>query len=76
MNWQDYIVSDKAVLLGKPTVKGTRLSVELILELLSKGWSEEMLLQSYPNLTKDSLKAVYAYLRDCLQQELYFPISA
>ncbi|MFN3341489.1 MAG: DUF433 domain-containing protein, partial [Flavobacteriales bacterium] len=34
MNWQDYIISDQEILLGKPVVKGTRLSVELILELL------------------------------------------
>jgi len=61
-------------LLAKPTIKGTRISVELILELLAAGWSEKAILESYPNLTKTSLKAVFAYLRDCLEQELYFPL--
>jgi uncharacterized protein (DUF433 family) len=75
MNWQDYIVSDKDVLLGKPTIKGTRISVELILELLSSGWSEEMILESYPNLSKEQLKAVYSFLKDCIQQELFFSLS-
>lgn len=76
MNWRDYIISDKQVLLGKPTIKGTRISVELILELFSSGWTEQQVLESYPNVTSESLRAVFAYLHDCIQQELYFPISA
>jgi uncharacterized protein (DUF433 family) len=60
--------------LGKPTLKGTRISVELILELLSSGWSEKKILESYPHLTENSLKAVFGYLKDCVRQELYFPL--
>jgi uncharacterized protein (DUF433 family) len=73
MNWQDHIVSDNQVLLGKPVIKGTRISVELILELLAAGWTEQQILESY---SADSLRAVFAYLKACMQQELYFPISA
>ncbi|HJV20391.1 MAG TPA: DUF433 domain-containing protein [Sediminibacterium sp.] len=76
MNWQDYIVSDNQVLLGKPTIKGTRISVELILELFSKGWTETQILESYPTISAESLRAVFAYLQACIKQELYFPISA
>lgn len=76
MQWQDYIVSDNQVLLGKPIIKGTRISVELILELFSSGWTEKQILESYTSVTTESLRAVFAYLRDCIQQELYFPISA
>ena len=76
MNWQDHIVSDTQVLLGKPTIKGTRISVELILELFSAGWTEQQILESYPSISSESLRAVFAYLKDCIQQELYFPISA
>jgi uncharacterized protein (DUF433 family) len=61
-------------LAGKPVIKGTRISVELILELLSNGWTEEMILESYPKLSAEDVKAVFAYLRDCVQQELYFPL--
>ena len=76
MNWQNYIVSDKQVLLGKPTIKGTRISVELILELFSAGWTEKQIIESYPSVSSESLRAVFAYLKDCIQQELYFPIWA
>lgn len=74
MKWQDHIVSNKEILLGKPTIVGTRISVELILELLSNGWSEKQILESYPGLNEENLKAVYAYLKDCIQQEFFFPI--
>ncbi len=76
MQWQQYIVSDNQILLGKPTIKGTRISVELILEFFSTGWTEKQILESYPTVTAESLRAVFAYLKDCIQQELYFPISA
>jgi uncharacterized protein (DUF433 family) len=76
MQWQQHIVSDSEVLLGKPIIKGTRISVELILELFSSGWTEKQILESYPSVTAESLRAVFAYLKDCIQQELYFPISA
>ncbi|MES2701985.1 MAG: DUF433 domain-containing protein [Bacteroidota bacterium] len=58
MNWQEYIVSDKGVLLGKPVIKGTRLSIDHLVSLLAQGWSEEQILENYPRLTKDSLQAV------------------
>lgn len=74
MNWRDHIISDKDVLLGKPTIKGTRISVELILDLLANGWTEKMLFESYPSLSDQDLKAVFAYLKDCMENELYFPL--
>lgn len=76
MKWQEYIISDPKILLGKPTIKGTRISVELILELFASGWSETQILDSYPSISVDVLRAIFSYLKDCIQQELYFPISA
>jgi uncharacterized protein (DUF433 family) len=70
MNWRDRIVSDREVLLGKPTVRGTRISVEFILERMANGWSEQDLLTSYPHLSMDDLKAVFAYLNDCVKDGL------
>ena len=58
MNWRERIQSDKSILLGKPTIKGTRLAVDFIIERLANGWSEQQLLDNYPSLTKDDLKAV------------------
>jgi uncharacterized protein (DUF433 family) len=72
MDWKNHIISDKEILLGKPTIKGTRISVELILDLLSNGWTEQQILESYPTLTSHDLKAVFSYLKECVSHELYF----
>ena len=48
MNWQDHIVSDADTLFGKPRIKGTRIGVDFVLELLESGWSEAQLLENYP----------------------------
>jgi uncharacterized protein (DUF433 family) len=72
MKWQEYIVSDKEVLIGKPTIKGTRISVELIVSLFAQGWSENQILENYPRLTKESLQAVFAYIQDCIHDGLLF----
>ena len=75
MGWENFIVSDKDILLGKPTLKGTRISIELILELLSTGWTEDMIFESYPQLSQAHLQAIFSYLKECVQQELFFPLS-
>ena len=72
MNWRDHIVSDKEVLLGKPTIKGTRLSVEHIVGLLAQGWTENQILENHPRLTKESLQAVFAYIQACMNDGLLF----
>lgn len=72
MKWQDYIVTDKDVLLGKPSIKGTRLSVDHIVSLLAQGWTEQQLIDNYPRLTTQHLKAIFAYLYDCMQDGLFF----
>ncbi|MBV6427996.1 MAG: hypothetical protein KIPDCIKN_02524 [Haliscomenobacter sp.] len=72
MNWRDHIVSDPDILLGKPTIKGTRLSVEFLLERLASGWTEEMLLENAPRLTRSDLQAVYMFLNECMKDGLFF----
>lgn len=72
MKWQDYIVSDEKVLLGKPTVKGTRISVEHLVGLLAQGWTERDILENFPRLNKQSLQAVFSYIQDCLHDGLLF----
>ena len=72
MNWKDYIVSDKEILLGKPTINGTRISVEHIVSLLAQGWSEAQILENYPRLTKESLQAVFTYIQECIHDGLLF----
>jgi uncharacterized protein (DUF433 family) len=76
MNWQEYIHSDKGVLLGKPTLKGTRLSIEFIIERLADGWTEQQLLENYPRLTKEHLKAVFLYIAECMEDGLLYETPA
>jgi uncharacterized protein (DUF433 family) len=61
MNWQDHIVSDADTLFGKPRIKGTRIGVDFVLELLESGWSEKEILENYPHLKADDLLALIAY---------------
>jgi len=72
VNWQEYITSNKDILQGKPIIKNTRLSVEFIIERLANGWTEKEILENYPNLTQDSLKAIYSYVYDCMKDGLLF----
>jgi uncharacterized protein (DUF433 family) len=74
-DWQEFISSDENILLGKPCIKGTSISVDLILELFSNEWSIADILESYPSLNAVQIKAVFLYLSDCMQEEMYFPIS-
>lgn len=72
MDWNDYIISDKEILLGKPTIKGTRIAVEHIVGLFAQGWSEAQILENYPRITKDSLQAVFVYIQECIHDGLLF----
>jgi uncharacterized protein (DUF433 family) len=76
MDWAERIVSNPDVLLGKPTIRGTRLSVEFILDRLADGWTEQQLLQNYPRLTPDDLRAVFAYATESLKDGLFLSIPA
>jgi len=58
MSWRDRIVIDPAILAGKPIIKGTRLSVEFIINLLAQGWSESEILRNYPGLTQEDAQAL------------------
>jgi len=72
MNWRNYIVTDDNVLLGKPVVKGTRISVEHIIKLFAAGWTENQILDNYPRLNRESLQAIFAYIQDIMQDGLLF----
>ncbi len=74
MEWRGHIHSDPKVLSGKPVVKGTRLSVEFLLELFAAGWTEEQVFEGYPNLTKESLRAVFAFAAESAREERAFEL--
>ena len=69
MDWRQYIHSDPKILLGKPTVKGTRLSVEFLLGLFAGRWTEQQVLENYPTLTPVALRAVFAFTAECMREE-------
>jgi uncharacterized protein (DUF433 family) len=64
MDWKTYIHSDPKILLGKPVIKGTRLSVEFILGLFSEGWTEQQVLENYPTLNTRSILRCWASYSD------------
>ena len=72
INWRDHIHSNEGILLGKPVIKGTRISVEFILERLANGWTEPQLFDNYPRLTKDDLQAVFAYTYECMKDGMLY----
>jgi uncharacterized protein (DUF433 family) len=64
------------VLVGKPVIRGTRLSVEFIIGLMADGWSEAEILADYPGVAHEDLLACLAYARDALSSEKVFPTAA
>ncbi len=66
----EWIVTDPEILGGKPCVRGTRISVEFLLELLASGASREDILKTYPALTDEGLNAAMAYAASVLKNEL------
>lgn len=73
--WRDRIVVDVDVLVGKPVVKGTRLTVEFIVELLSQGWTYEQILDNYPGLTRQDILACLSYASNALHAEKIYPLA-
>lgn len=75
MSWQDRIVVDPAVLTGKPIIKGTRLAVEFLLELLAEGWTREQIERNYPALTDEDIQAALHYAAEVLMRERVYPLT-
>lgn len=74
-NWKDRIVVDPAILVGKPTIKGTRISVELILDRASDGWTMEDILSSYPTITREDVLAALSFAAELLKEETFVAID-
>jgi len=60
-DWKNRITVDPNILAGKPIIKGTRISVELILDFLANGWTVETILENYPQLKKEDINSVLKY---------------
>lgn len=69
MNWRDRIAVNPKVLVGKPVIKGTRIAVEFVVELLGRGWTVEQILREYDHLAPEDIQACLARAGDVLKSE-------
>ncbi|MBK9385685.1 MAG: DUF433 domain-containing protein [Planctomycetes bacterium] len=76
MTTQDRITLDPAVLLGKPVIRGTRIAVDFVLELLARGWTEAQILEEYPGLEREDILACCGYAAALMRNEKVYPLPA
>lgn len=75
MEWQNRIETKPEVLDGKPVVVGTRIPVELVVELLAQAWTIEEILDQYPALSREDIQACLHYASETLQSERIYPVK-
>ncbi len=75
MNWKGHITVDPAILVGKPIIKGTRISVELILDRVADGWTTEDILTSYPNITREDVLAALNFAAELFREETFVAVA-
>ncbi len=68
------IVSDPKVMMGKPVVAGTRVTVELVLEKMAAGETEEQILEAHPRLTREGIRAALAFAAEALRADVIYPV--
>jgi uncharacterized protein (DUF433 family) len=72
---QNLIISDPKVMMGKPVIAGTRITVELILEKLAAGETYEQILEAHPRLTREAIQAALAFAAQALKADVVYPVS-
>lgn len=72
---KQWIVSNPKVMMGKPVIAGTRITVELILEKLAAGETIEQILEAHPHLTREAILAALAFARDALRADVVYPLA-
>ncbi|CAN5700682.1 DUF433 domain-containing protein [soil metagenome] len=76
MDWHEHIHSNPEILNGRPIVRGTRLSVDFLLGLFANGWTKEQVLENYPRLTPEDLRAIFAFAAEIAAEQRVFEIPA
>jgi uncharacterized protein (DUF433 family) len=74
-DWRDLVVSNPDVMMGKPTVIGTRITVEFVLEKLAAGESVEQIAAEHPRITEESVRAAIAFAGEALRADVIYPVS-
>lgn len=75
MDWRSRIVAHPDVLVGKPVIKGTRISVELVLDLLAAGYTVQQIIEQYDHLTCEDIQACLAYAKEVVQTERVYAVK-
>ena len=75
LEYQQLIISDPAVMMGKPVIAGTRVTVELILEKLAAGETIEEILSAHPRLTRSAIQAALKFAAEALRADVVYPIA-
>jgi uncharacterized protein (DUF433 family) len=70
-----FIVSDPSVMMGKPVIAGTRLTVELVLEKLAAGETVDQILEAHPRLTREAIQAALAFAAEALRADVVYPMD-
>jgi uncharacterized protein (DUF433 family) len=76
MNWRERITLDPQILVGKPIIKGTRISVPFVMDLLGRGWTPDQILREYDHLKPEDLQACLAYASEALRSEQVYLLPA
>lgn len=71
----DLIQSNPSVMMGKPVVAGTRITVELILEKLAAGESVEQILEEHPRLSREAIQAALSFASEALRADVIYPVG-
>ncbi|MFA4955665.1 MAG: DUF433 domain-containing protein [Candidatus Methanoperedens sp.] len=69
------IISDPKIMMGKPVIAGTRITVEMILEKLSADETVEQILEAHPRLTNEAIKASLAFAAQALRADVVYPVA-
>ncbi len=73
-SWEDRIVLDPAVLAGKPVIRGTRIAVEFLIDLLAEGWSQQRILDNYLQISREHILASLHWASEVLRSEKVYPL--
>jgi uncharacterized protein (DUF433 family) len=70
-----FIISDPSVMMGKPVIAGTRITVELIVQKLAAGETIDQILEAHPRLTKEAIQEALAFAAGALRADVIYPVS-
>jgi uncharacterized protein (DUF433 family) len=74
MDWRSHIVANPEVLVGKAVIKGTRISVELVMDLLAAGYTSQQIVEQYDHLTVEDVQACLAYAKEVIRSERVYVV--